>query len=433
MSSIGHIIKTERINQSMKQTTLAKGICSTSYLSKIENSITIPSDEVIACLLKKLNLEIDQVSSEKENKIIDSLSELYKVGVLKRDKKFIRESLHKFTKQKLYFLQLNNYYSYHLYLFRLLLILDDEEGNLQSTHSVIVEISNYIDDKQIFITNLNLGLYSYLEGNYQDALNRLETSLELVNNVMEEWEIADFYNVLSLTYFKCNEFFNAINYASKSLIYYKDNLLFERAIDNYIVIGISHKKLRKYQEAEKNYNLAGKLAIDYKLNSYEEVIYQNLGSLYAIQGSHEKAIELYKISLKMKEKSGNAVGYLLTILSIIKEYSKQSNHQQVHKWCKRGLDKIAAEKNPRKQYISYYFHLEIYKNYHNLTDELEVVLKEAINHFEEGKDERHVQKYSILLADYLFTHHKFKAASSYYQKSNQILFKQKFISKWEDL
>lgn len=84
MSSIGHIIKSERIDQSMKQTTLAKGICSTSYLSKIENSLTVPSEEVVNLLLKKLDIEIDQVSSEKENKVITSLSELYKIGILKR-------------------------------------------------------------------------------------------------------------------------------------------------------------------------------------------------------------------------------------------------------------------------------------------------------------------------------------------------------------
>ncbi|WP_427137844.1 tetratricopeptide repeat protein [Psychrobacillus psychrodurans] len=434
MSSIGHIIKSERLNQSMKQTTLAKGICSTSYLSKIENNLTIPSDEVITFLLKKLNIEIDQVSSEKENKVIASLSELYKMGVLKRDKKFIRESLQKYTNKNQYFLQLNNYYSYHLYLFRLLLILDDKEDSLQSTYNVIAKIRDGMDEKQKFIINLNLGLYSYLDGNYQEALSRLEMSLRFINNGKnEEWEIADFYNILSLTYFKCNEFFNAINFASKSLLYYKDNLLFERAIDNYIVIGIAHKKMRKYEEAEKNYNLAMKLAKDYKLINYEEVIYQNLGSLHAIQGSHEKAIEFYKLSLKIKEEDCNAEGYLLTILSIVKEYSKQSDHEQVLKWCKKGLDKIVGGKNSNKENSSYYFHLQIYINYHNFNDELENVLKEAINYFEKEQDERHVQKYSILLADYFFKHNKFKAASLYYQKSNQILFKQKFINRWEDL
>lgn len=434
MSSIGHIIKSERMNQSMKQTTLAKGICSTSYLSKIENNLTVPSEEVVTFLLNKLNIKIDQVSSEKENKVIESLYELYKFGILKRDKKFIRESVQKFTSLKLHFLRLNNYYSYHLYLFRLLLIIDSEEDTLQSAFDVIVKTNDHLDEKQKFVKNLNLGIYSYLKGNSAVALSRLESSLELINSgIMEDWEIADFYNVLSLTYSRCNKFFNAINFASKSLLYYKDNLLFERAIDNYIVIGIAHKEMRKFQEAEKNYYLARKLAMDYKLINYEEVIHQNLGSLYAIQGNHEKAIKFYQLSLKIKEEDCNAERYLLTILSIIKEYSKQSNHEQVLHWCQKGLDKIKERKNSTKENISYYYHLEIYKHFHSFTDELEMVLRESVSYFENEQDERHVQKYSILLADFLFTQHKFKAASLYYQKANQILFKQKFINKWEDL
>ena len=145
-----------------------------------------------------------------------------------------------------------------------------------------------------------------------------------MNNVSnEEWEVADFHNVLSLAYFKCNEFFNSINYASKSLMYYKDNLLFERAIDNYIVIGMAYKKMRKYEEAEKNYNLAKKLVIDYRVFHYEGMIYQNHRFIICNPRESCKAIEYYKLSLKSKEENYNAEGSLITILSIIKEYSKQ--------------------------------------------------------------------------------------------------------------
>lgn len=60
MRSIGHIIKQERLNQNMKQISLARGICSTSYLSKIENNSTFPSVDITSLLLKRLNLEIEE-------------------------------------------------------------------------------------------------------------------------------------------------------------------------------------------------------------------------------------------------------------------------------------------------------------------------------------------------------------------------------------
>lgn len=435
MSSIGHIIKFERLDQSMKQITLAKGICSPSYLSKIENNATVPSEQIITLLLKRLNIVIDKVSSEEEEKVVASLYELYKTGVLERNKKLIRESLHKISNRKIYFLQLNNYYSYLLYIFRLLLILNEEETNLRSIYTIIINLEDKFVEKQRFVANLNLGLYYYLKDDSYNALCHLEVSMKLVNKLnLDEWELADFYNVLSYTFFKCNEFFNAIDYATKSLKFNKDNLLFDRAIENYIVIGAAHKNLRKYDEAEKNYHLAKKLAIDFKLFTYEGVIYQNLGSLYAIQGLHEKAIDFYKASLLIKEENGNSEGCLLTILSIIKEYSKQSNHEQVLNWCKEGLDKM--EEDPslcNYKRTSYFIHFEIYRALHSFDEKLESVLKLAINHFEIIQDDRHVQKYSILLANSYFKEHKFKASCLYYQKSNQILFKQKFINNWEDL
>ncbi|WP_185907811.1 helix-turn-helix transcriptional regulator [Psychrobacillus soli] len=435
MSSIGYIIKQERLNQKIKQSVLAKGICSTSYLSKIENNSTVPSEEVITFLLKRLNLEIDKLSNEEENKFIDAFSELYKLAIIQRDKKWIRATLDEFSTRKTYFLQLKNYHTYNLYMFRLRLILNEKIDILQSAYEVIIKTEESFDEKQRFLANLNIGLYFYLNGDYYKSLCRLEKSLKFVHNITnEEWEMADYYNVLSLIYFKCNEFFNTINYASKSLKYYKDNLLFERAIDSYIVIGAAHKKMRRYEEAEKNYNLAKKLVIDYKVVDYEGMIYQNIGSLHAIQESHDKAIEYYKLSLKSKEKNFNAEGYLITILSIIKEYSKQTNHVEVLKWCKKGLEAIEDIKNKyNTECHSFYCHFEIYRAFHSSTDELEVVLKKGISHFEMVHDNRHVQKYSILLADYYFKQSKFKAANLYYQKSIQVLFKQNFITKWEDL
>ena len=431
MSSIGLIIKQERLNQNLKQTVLAKGICSTSHLSKIENNATVPSDAVINSLLTRLNIEIEQMPNEEENKVICAFNELYKNSILIRDKVSIRKSLDQLSQKKITFFQLNNYYSYNLYLFRLLLVLDEEPDKLESSYQVMMKQEDNFDDKQKFIFHLNIGIYYYLNNDFQKALSKLESSLKFIQSAScEEWELADYYNVLSLTYIKCNDFFNSIHYASKSLEYYKDNLLFERAIDSYIVIGIAYKNLRKYVEAEKSYLLAKKLVTDYKLPHYNGIIFQNIGSLNAVQDRHEEAIRFYTDSLKSKEENKQTEVFLITILSFIKEYSKQGNQASVQHWCKEGwnrIDKSNIEKNP------YYFHFKIYEALHVEKGQLEQVLKKGIHFFEMVHDDRHVQKYSILLADYYTKINKLRAADLYHQKSIQVLFKQKSITKWEDL
>ncbi|MFX3675164.1 MAG: helix-turn-helix domain-containing protein [Paenisporosarcina sp.] len=435
MNSIGHIIKQERLNQNIKQISLARGICSTSYLSKIENNSTFPSEDIITLLLKKLNLQIEEVSEEQESILIESFYNLYKDGIHNRDKNTIRKFLDEFSTSKMVFLQPKNYYNYNLYMFRLMLVLNEVNENIQSYYEVMIKMHDDFDDKQKFIFNLNLGLYYLIQGDYLKSLKQLEQSLGLVHHITnEDWEDADFYNVISMSYFKNNEFFNSINYASKSLQYYKDNLLFKRAIDNYIVMGMAYKRIRKFKEAEKHYHLANKLAIDYKLVAYEGIIYQNLGSLFSIQENHAKSIEYFNLSLKCKGGDFGSEGYLLTVLSIVKEYSKQKDAVQVLYWCKRGLEKIEEEKTKAiYNNLSYHFHFKIYSSLHSSSDELEDILKKAIKHFEIAQDDRHAQKYSILLADHYFNESKFKTAGLNYQKANQILLKQNSIVQWEDL
>ncbi|WP_298469973.1 helix-turn-helix domain-containing protein [uncultured Psychrobacillus sp.] len=433
--SIGLIIKQERLNRNIKQTVLAKGICSTSYLSKIESNSTIPSEDVAQPLLKRLNLMLEEIPLEEENKVIEDLYALYKSAILSRDQEMVRERLQQYTSRKINFTNLKNFYSYNLYMFRLMLIINEEVLQIYPIYQVLIKMEADFDDKQRFLLNLNLGIYNYLIAEYCTALEKLEDALKLVNySSFEEWELADFHNVISLSYFKCNEYFNAINHSSKSLKYYKDNLLFERAIDSYIVTGMAYKNMKNYQEAEKNYNLAKKLAMDYKLTQYKGMLYQNLGSLQAIQENHEKAIEYYTLSLSYKEGPQQVEGYMITTLSIVKEYSKQNDHKRVLSWCEAGFNKMdEASIQQRSNIKSYIHHLHIYQALHNNSEEFEAIVKKGINYFEKVHDDRHVQKYSILLADYYYRNSRFKAANLYYQKANEILFRKKSITKWEDL
>ena len=435
MSSIGLIIRQERINQNIKQTTLAEGICSTSYLSKIENNFTVPSEEVVKPLLQRLQIRLETISAEDEYKLIESLYSLYRDSIIKRDRSKIKETLEQYSIRKINFTNLRNFYSYNLYMFRLILILDEEVVTLQPYYKVLVKMEDEFDDKQKFIMYLNLGIYHHLNGEYEQSLQKLEKALSIMNHSFyEEWELADFYNVLSLAYFKQQEYFNAIHYATKSQNFYKDHLLFERAIDSYIVMGVAYKNMKNYRESEKYYNLAKKLAADYKLPQYNGMVFQNLGALYSIQHDPAKAIEYFKQSLQYKEDSQNSVGYLITIFSIIKEYSKQGNSEMVLHWCKTGLEKIQRIHNDgQNEFMKYAYHFNIYKHLHLSSDQLEQVLKKGISYFEAVHDDRHVQKYSILLANFYFKKNKFKAANLCYQKANEILFKQKSIMKWEDL
>ncbi len=128
----------------------------------------------------------------------------------------------------------------------------------------------------------------------------MKSALEYVTNFhLREWEFADFYHALSMSYLSNNHLLNTIEYSTKSLKFYKDNLIFNRAIDCYIVIGIAYKLNLNFKSAEESFLLAKKIVINFKLSEYTEIINHNLGSLYRNSRSIIIiAIEYFKESLK---------------------------------------------------------------------------------------------------------------------------------------
>ena len=386
-----------RIQQNMKQITLAKGICSTSYLSKIENNQTVPSDEVLNLLVDRLNLEYEDLSTEQEKEFLSEMYRLYKDAVIDRNKEDVREKLIFYNERNYLFKEESNFYTYNLYLFRLYLITDAEMVVLKNLMDALSQMKEKFDDRQRFLYNTNCGILFYIDQQYKTSLNYFETSLELVTTFqIDEWEIADFYNALSISYLSINHLLNTIEYSTKALNFYRDNLIFKRAIDCYIVIGIAQTSTAKYKSAEESYLLAKKLTTDLKFKEYEGIITQNLGFLYSQKNNHLKAIEYYIESLNSTK---DTEGYLLTIFSIIKEYSKQKNISNILEWCKKGFDLL--ESSPSEKYLSYYYHFKIYSVKHTNDIINEHLFISAIEYFESFKDYRHANKYAILLSRFV--------------------------------
>jgi HTH-type transcriptional regulator, quorum sensing regulator NprR len=432
---IGLAIKKERIKQNLKQTYLSRGICSVSYLSKVENNMINPSKEIISLLLIRLNLNLEEQSNNEEDFMV-SLFDLYREGILYRDKARVKEELKLYEVPKFQFFNNSNFSTFHLYIFRLKLIAGFANTEIEKNAQFLKSIEKKFNLKQLFIYKMNIGLYNYISGRYSDALLVFESLLKIEEQVsLDKWEKADFYNMLGTSYLKSREHFNAIRYSSKAITYFKDNHLFNRTIDCYIVSSIAQRNLCEYEKAEENLFMAQKLAKCINKSDYEGLIYHNVGSLYAAQGNPSMAVENYKYSFEYKKANLQLNNSLCTILCIIKEYAKLNVPSEVTKWCKIGMEIIIKDvKGKGTNYTNqtYQHHFDIYQARFSDEEDLDNKIKYAIKFFEKNNNLRYVQKYSIILGDYYFKKKKYKASSFYYQKSNVLLCKQKFIKSLED-
>jgi tetratricopeptide (TPR) repeat protein len=291
------------------------------------------------------------------------------------------------------------------------------------------QMQEKFDDRQHFLFNTNCGILLHVNQKFKESLVYFELSLEYINSFhLDDWEIADFYNALSISYLSNNHLLNTIEYSTKALNFYKDNLIFKRAIDCYIVIGIAQASTAKYKNAEESYLLARKLSQDLNYTEYGSIINQNLGYLYSQQNEHTQAIEYYIKSLNSPNKTE---GYLLTIFSIVKEYSKQRDIPKLYEWCNKGFEIL--KDHPSEKFLSYYFHFNIYNVMHEKDLKNEDLIKASIDHFGNIKDFRHANKYAILLADLYLHHRKYKNSALSYKKALDFQFSQKSINNLEEL
>lgn len=122
----GHVIRTERLKQDMKQIVLAKGICAPSYLSRIEQGLTVPSEEIIMLLLEKLGIDyngLKKIESKDEIRFEKNLREIYKDILINRNKEFIKQKVKELEKEDGIFKDISLYYTYLLVLLRFRLML----------------------------------------------------------------------------------------------------------------------------------------------------------------------------------------------------------------------------------------------------------------------------------------------------------------------
>ncbi|MFD1926510.1 helix-turn-helix domain-containing protein [Sporosarcina siberiensis] len=427
----GYLIKKERINKKMKQIWLAKGICSVSYLSKIENGQTAASQEILSLLEERLEIVTDSFDPHTEDSIIKSLSNSYKEYLTKK----IKDGIHVFanTRDKKYVFNCRrNHNTYNLLLIRFLLINNEDRNTIRKEIEFSQLLLSEYSNKEKYLYYINGCLYRYFESDYQSAFDYILKTEDILNGLLlEPWERADFNYIASLCYGKRSLFNQAIDLAGQSLKYFTDNIYSERALDCHIILGNSYKNLSDYNNSKKHLMFA--LEITNQLNKYDHLgmIYHNLALLHSRMGFSLTAIEKFKKSLEYKRDEGHK-SYLLTLYALMKELYKNSDYEEASELCKQGSLLINEWEN-NELYKEYTFHFDIYRNYFDESVDIEKTLISAIDYFGTVNDNWNTTKYTLALAEHYKSIGQYKKSAINYSKFVQVQLEKKSIKSWEEL
>lgn len=429
---VGHIIKGERIRQKVKQTVLAKGICTPSYLSRIEQGLIIPSDEVIYLLVRKLGIEINKINRrnlQTEIEFEKYLKEVYKDTIHNRDMNFTKQKLIDLENQSSLFEDPSLYYTYLLILLRFRLIIGEELKESKESLDTLDELKLNFTPSQAYLFKLNSALYYHLINNNKKSIEYFEDVLSIVPSItLEEWEKAELNYMMGLAYIADNRILLSIDYIKTALEYFKDNFLMKRVLDCYLLIGITYKKSKRYEEAFDSYLKAIKICNQFDLQGQLGIIYQNIGSLNIAMGNSKEGISYFYKSLEHKD---DGKSQLISIFSLVIEYSKESNEELVLDWCNHGISLLNQLKD--RSLDSYFYHFGFYKSLYGDTDLFHKSAVQVIDYFKKLNDYRHAQKYCIALAQRFFSEKKYKLASTFFIEANEYSYIAKNIQKWEEL
>ncbi|GAB3804629.1 helix-turn-helix domain-containing protein [Virgibacillus kimchii] len=414
MIEVGSLIKLQRTKQNMTQGDLARGIVSLSYLSKIENLKTEASPEILQALCTRLGIQID---NSLNTTIQEKCKEWYGMLFEANDKEEIinkYEEIQKLMDENL----TENLLMFEIHKVRYFLIIGDYD-KAEEKIKQLNDISGTFDNLHLFYWYKFKGNYSTLaNGEYNESMRLYKKAEERArqSDVSEE-EIADLHYTMGVTHTKLRKTMEAIEYSKKALDVFMKEYNFIRCAQCHNLLGISYRRIKMYDNAIKNYNLALHLG---KLTKNKQLIlltHQNLGHLYFTKRESQEAIKHFQAVLNDEE--AHSLDHLYTIASLISEYYRMEKFKEARDSVNYGL-KLLKEFEGDEQYKIY--HIIIHAYDHLLKEEYKefqkLIINDCLPDLKKQKDYGNIVIYAELLADHFEKFHKYKDATKYYKLAN---------------
>ncbi len=407
---IGSFLKLKRIEKGITQEELCEGICTPSYLSRIENNHVVADENIYKLLFHKLGIDYENIN-ETYSEVNERIENLYRDMIHKKN---LKENIYELKRLSSALCDECSL-KYEIVYSRYLLMNGevDKAGKILNNLSYILKPEYH---RNFFLYSNVLMIYYYLKEDYTKAL---EVGLILKNikdyeSLADDYELGLFYYNLALIYSKLHFFDRCIRYSELALNTFNSNYFFERSIDCQILLGISYNNLGFYDKSLKSYTLAKRLLKflpEKNKTLYEGKIYNNIGYCYERQGNYSQAIDSYVKSLDNKSNTNER---LRTLINLVRCNMLHGNKFAAQQWLQLGLD-LRTETTHKK----FVLQLDIYsilllKDNVSIED-IEKLENNSIKYFSQNNMWDLVYEYSKIFASIYEKHSHYKKANQMYK------------------
>ncbi|MTT33147.1 helix-turn-helix domain-containing protein [Terrilactibacillus sp. BCM23-1] len=409
---IGKRIRYYRKRAGLTLEQLAEGICSISYLSKIENGEK-SSEEIIKLLCKRLGITYEEhinpqtLSVEAEKKLMELYNYLNEPNL---DKvipllKYIHQQLEKgsFPQYQM---------RYELLHAKWLIVQD----NLIGAESELKRLSSFydtMDNYSKYFYHVFKGCLFFHMSDSKNALVNYQRAEKWLSKLeMKEREKAELYYEIACTYEQYYHMNSCINYTNRALEIYNKEYHLKKISNCHLLLGIANRKSLNFNAAEYHFKQALKFTEVYDDQEKSSIIYYNLGLMHNEQGHTNDGIELIKKCLHIPSTHEN---HAYALFELGKVYLFNNQLSKAKKAANEGL--LFARNHHLDSHILLFQALEL-----KMEEEeayYAFVHHQVIPYFKKKRRWDIVANFAEDLADIAYKDRKYKNASLYYRTANE--------------
>ncbi|WP_254853980.1 helix-turn-helix domain-containing protein [Halobacillus salinus] len=409
------MIKQHRKLNNMTLEELADGICSVSYLSKIEHDSINASDEIYRLLEKRLNIRLVDINEEFDEGIFDDLINWYD-AIQHSDFELMKEFDNKLSSlpEENQNVELNHLYKV-IKVISELKIIDKPLG--EETVQELNNIYNVGSKIFKFFYHKAIGVNHLLQNQFQEAVKHFLKNKDLLIHV--PFEDSTTYFHLCLTYVRTRQCVESIYYGEKALEAFKKDLNYRRIVDTYMLIALNYRYLDAHEIAEEYYLKLLKIG-KYHLQPLEQRrIFHNLGFIYSNQDKFELALKYFK---KAEELETSETHFEISTIYMLAYTSYHlNNSSECLQYMKEG--ELKSEDTNNQFFIYKFFMLRNTINETTRDDDfIKKLQEEIIPGVKEAGEFEDYKNLLQFLGDVYYEKRMYKKASSFYKEANQFKF-----------
>lgn len=418
--NIGGKISFRRKKMGLTQEKLSKGICSITYLSKLENNRIEANIEILDLLSKRLQTPLLELTSDDQTEVMEKLRGIYK-RVIKRelvdvqtplnDLKSLKEAYNPFVSTAFYIV----WFEFH--------IAKQDRTTASEIKKELLTREHYLTDETRFWLYKSLGYFEYTFGNLEKSAQHFYQAQKLAHQ--NSYFEAHIEYLLGLVNTRLMIISKSIFHTEKAIELYTQELDLKKIIQCQLLLAVNYCKIDYYDTAKKIYTKLIEQSNQQPINNpFLGKVYHNLGYLFLKTNDFEQAISEFKKALSYKEETTEQLStlYLLSYCN-----KQQGSTEKALTLCDKIMT-LSLDRDPHFSYKAYILKVSIIQPDLQEATFIDRFENEIIPFFLQRDPNIAGECYRILGQIY-YDQQKYKKSARFYKKAHELYFgtKQKEI------